>query len=108
MPPGAYAIIGMFAVVSLLSGAIATALLGPRRPAAAVLPALAAFGSLYILGHRLALGIGPEVGLFGFRISLLFDAIVALVVAMLAAAAQSAALRLLQPKERSAGRDGLA
>jgi hypothetical protein len=108
MPPSAYAIIGMFAIVSLLSGTIAAALLGPRRPAAAALPALAAFGSLYIVGHRLALSIGPEVGLFGFRISLLFDAIVALAVALLAAAAQSAALRLLQPKERSAGRDGLA
>jgi hypothetical protein len=107
MPPGAYAIIGMFAVVSLLSGTVAAALLGPRRPAAAVLPALAAFGSLYIVGHRLALSIGPEVGLFGFRVSLLFDAIVALAVALLAGTVQSAAVRLLQPKERSAGRDGL-
>jgi hypothetical protein len=32
---------------------------------------------------------------------------VALAVALLAGAVQSAAVRLLQPKERSAGRDGL-
>ena len=108
MPPGAYAIIALFAVVSLVSGTVAATWLGPRRLGAVVLPALAAFGALYVVGHRLALSIGPEVGLFGFRISLLFDAIVALAAASLAAAAQSAALRLLQPKERSAGRDGLA
>ena len=108
MPPGAYAIIGLFVVVSAVAGAIAASAVGPRRAWATVVPALAAFGSLYLVGHRLAISIGPEVGLVGFRISLPFDAAVALAVAFIAAGAQSIALRLLQPKERSAGRDSLA
>lgn len=108
MPPAAYAIIGLFAVLSAMSGAIAAAALGPRRAWAGVVPALAAFGALYLVGHRFAISIGPEVGLFGFRISLLFDATVALAVAFVAAGTQAGALRLFQAKERSARRDGLA
>ena len=108
MPPGAYAIVGLFAVVSLISGAIAAATVGPRRTWAVIVPAVAAFGSLYLIGHRFAVGIGPEVSLFGFRISLPFDAAVALAVAFGAAVAQIGAVRLLQPKERRARRDGLA
>ena len=108
MPPAAYAIVGLFAVLSAMCGAIAAAALGPRLAWAGVVPALAAFGALYLVGHRLALSIGPEVGLFGFRISLLFDATVALGVAFVAAGAQAGVLRLFQAKERSARRDGLA
>jgi hypothetical protein len=108
MPPGAYAIVGLFAVVSLISGAIATWIAGPRRAWAIVVPALTAFGSLYLIGHRFAVGVGPEVGLFGFRISLLFDAAVALAVALVTAFLQGGLLRLLQPKQRGTGRDGLA
>jgi hypothetical protein len=108
MPPAAYAIIGLFAVLSAMSGAIAAAALGPRRAWAAIVPALAAFGALYLVGHRFAISLGPEVAVLGFRISLAFDAIVALAVAFAAAGAQAVTLRLFQAKERSAGRDGLA
>jgi hypothetical protein len=108
MPPGAYAIVGLFSVVSLVSGVIAAWSIGPRRAWAIVSPALAAFGSLYLIGHRLGVSVGPEVGLFGFRISLPFDAAVALAVAFVAAFAQAGVLRLLQPKQRGAGRDSLA
>ncbi|HJP70748.1 MAG TPA: hypothetical protein VJ975_03440 [Candidatus Limnocylindria bacterium] len=108
MPPGAYAIVGLFAVVSLISGAIAASALRPRRAWGFAIPALATFGSLYMVGHRLAISIGPEVSLFGFRISLLFDAAVALAVAFAVAFAQAGVMRLFQPKERSAGRDSLA
>ncbi|MDQ2690308.1 MAG: hypothetical protein M3Y29_08555 [Chloroflexota bacterium] len=108
MPPGAYAIVGLFAVVSLVSGVVAAATIGPRRAWAAVLPSVAAFGALYLVGHRLVVSIGPEVSLFGFRIALLFDAAVALVTAVAAAGIQNLALRLLEPKQRRAGRDGLA
>lgn len=108
MPAGAYPILGLFTVVSLLSGAIAASSVGPKRAWAAIVPALAAFGSLYLVGHRFAVSIGPEVELFGFRISLLFDAMVALAAAFAGALLQAGALRLLQPKERGARRNGLA
>lgn len=108
MPASAYSLLATFVVISVAAGALATWAIGPRHPWAAVLPALAAFGSLYLVGHRLVLAIGPEVNLFGWQVSLPFDVAVALAAAVIAAALQRLGLRLLQPQERNAGRDGLA
>jgi hypothetical protein len=108
MPPGAFAIVGLFAIVSLISGALAAWLIGPRRAWAAIVPAVAAFGTLYLIGHRVAVSIGPEIELFGFRISLPFDTAVAVAVAFVTAVVQGALVRLLQAKQRRTSGDRLA
>ncbi|HET7726164.1 MAG TPA: hypothetical protein VFK54_02455 [Candidatus Limnocylindrales bacterium] len=77
MPPEAFALVGLFAVVSIVLGVgawwIARAVGGPRRMRWAVLPAAAAFGVLYVVGHRVGLVLGPEVELFGFQVALFGD-----------------------------------
>ncbi len=77
-----------FLGVSLAAGAVATGLVGPRKPLAVIAPTLAALVALYLVGHRLTLSVGPTVRLFGFQVSLLFDVAVALGAALLTAAAQ--------------------
>ena len=108
MPSTAYAVIVLFSAVSVLSGVAAARVVGPRRPWTPVLPALAAFGTLYLVGHRFAISIGPTVRLFGFELSLLFDVAVAIVTSVLAALLQAGLLRLFQSEQRRAGGDGLA
>lgn len=108
MPPAAYALLGVFSLISIASGVLMARLIGPWRWWSALLPALAAFASLYLVGHRLAITGGPQVELFGFRVSLALDLGVALATAGLAALIQRAALGLLQPQQRDPGRDGLA
>lgn len=90
MPPAAYALIALFAAVSLISGMVAARIVGPRRPWAVVLPALAAFGVLYLVGHRFVIGFGPEVPLFGFQVAIVSDVAFALAAAFAAALPQRA------------------
>lgn len=106
MTSAAYALIGLFALISSASGILAARLIGPRRWWTPLLPILASFGALYLVGHRLGWNAGPEVPMFGFRIALPLDVAVALVVALTTAATQSAALQLLQPQQGGTGRDG--
>ncbi len=108
MPPSAYALVVTFAIVSVLAGILAARVVGPWRPWAALVPALAGFGALYVVGHRLAIGLGPTVTLFGWEVWLPFDVAVALVVALGAAGLQRLALGLLQAQQQGPGRDRLA
>jgi hypothetical protein len=105
MPAAAYALLGLFAAISAASGLLASRLVRPWRWWAPAPPILGSFGALYLVGHRLGWSVGPEVPLFGFRVSLPFDVAVALAVALATAATQAGALRLLQPQQRSPGRD---
>jgi hypothetical protein len=102
MPPAAFALIGFFVAVAVGTGAGATALVGPRRPAAVLAPVAAAFAGLYLVGHQLGLSIGPSVRLFGFDVALVWDVAVAVGAALVAALAQRAIL------ERRAVRQGSA
>lgn len=95
-------------LLSLLAGIVAAWIVGPRRWWAAIVPALAAFGSLYLLGHRWVVNIGPSVEVFGWDVALPFDAAVALVTALVAAGVQLSVARLLKPQQRDPGGDGLA
>ena len=85
MPPEAYALVTMFAISSIVLGFVAVrivAIVGaPTSWAAYILPILAAFGSLYYVGHRMGLRVGPEVELFGFQVALLGDWLVGFVAA---------------------------
>ena len=93
MPPEAIALLVFFIGVAIVVGAVAAYVVGPRRPIAAVLPILAAFGSLYVVGHRLGLSVGPQVNLFGFEVSIVWDLVVAIVAAVVVAVLQRAALQ---------------
>ena len=108
MPASAYGLVALFTILSAASGWLASRIVGPRRPWAAGLPALAAFGALYVVGHRSAVRVGPEVEIFGWQVSLAFDAAVALATAFVTAFFQARALRLFQAQQRRAGGDGLA
>ena len=106
MTPAAYALIGLFTLISAVSGLLAARLIGPWRWWAPPLPILASFGALYLVGHRLGWSAGPEVPMFGFRVALPFDVAVGLVVALGTAVAQAGLFRLLQPQQGRPGRDG--
>jgi hypothetical protein len=108
MPASAFALVATFGVLALAAGILAARLIGPFRPWTPLLPAAAAFGGLYLIGHRWVVSVGPQVTLWGWEVALPFDAAVAIVAAIATAALQRGALRLLQPEERRAGRDGLA
>jgi len=88
MPAAAFGILLFFIAAAIVIGAAATWLIGPRRPLAVVVPVLAAFGALYVVGHRSGLAVGPTVDLFGFQVNLLFDLAVASLFAGIAAKAQ--------------------
>jgi hypothetical protein len=103
MPAQAFALLALFILVSLLAGGLAWWLVGPRRPASAVLPILATFGALYLSGHRLGWSVGPTVTLFGFDVALPFDIALAAAVACAVAALQRAARSRVTPSE-AAGR----
>jgi uncharacterized membrane protein YfbV (UPF0208 family) len=108
MPPSAYGLVALFSVISAASGWLATRTVGPPRWWAAIVPTLAAFGALYVVGHRSALRIGPEVEIFGWQVSLAFDVAVAVATALLAGLLQRAGLRLLEAQQGGARGNGLA
>ena len=108
MPASAYALVATFALISLAAGAIAARVVGPWRWWTFLVPAAAAFGALYLIGHRYVVTFGPTVELFGWEVALPFEAAVAAVTAFIAAFIQRAAVGLLQPQQRDPGRDGLA
>lgn len=88
MPPSAYALVALFSVIALLCGAGAAWLIGPRRLAAVVVPAVAAFLALYWVGHRSGLELGPTVELLGFRVAIVQDVAAAALAALGAALVQ--------------------
>jgi hypothetical protein len=108
MPASAYALLALFTAISAASGWLAAWIVGPRRPWTALIPALAAFGALWLVGHRFVVRAGPTVELFGWQVSLPFDVAVALVSAFAGAGLQRIGLRLLQSHQGGARRDGLA
>lgn len=108
MPASAYGLIAVFATVSALSGILAARVIGPWRWWAVLVPALAAFGALYMVGHRWVLSIGPQVGLFGWEVALPFDIVVAGVTAFAVALVQRGVLRLFDAQQRRPGGDHLA
>lgn len=108
MPASAYGLIAVFATVSALSGILAARVIGPWRWWAVMAPALAAFGALYMVGHRWVLSIGPQVGLFGWEVALPFDIVVAGVTAFAVALVQRGVLRLFDAQQRRPGGDHLA
>ena len=108
MPAAAYGVLAVFTAMSIAAGVVSSWTTGPRRRWAPVLPTLAAFGTLYVVGHGLGMSLGPQVRLFGFEVSLLFDTAVAVSAAFVAAGLQAVAARLLQAQKRSASGDRLA
>lgn len=86
----AYALFGTFSALSAAVGAAACWVIGPRRPRFVAIPALAAFGTLYLTGHRLHLGFGPALPLFGFQVTIVSDVAFAVVAAAAGALAQRA------------------
>jgi len=95
MPLAAYGVLATFVGAATLIGSVVTWLVGPRRPAAAVLPVAVSIVALGTVGHRLRFGLGPAVSLFGFEVRLVFDLGLALVVSLVVALAQRALLRAL-------------
>lgn len=101
MPAAAFSLLLFFTIAAVIVGVGATWILGPRRPVAVVIPVLAAFGALYLVGHRSGLAVGPTVQLFGFEVNLLFDLAAAILAAAIAAKAQC--LLLTWREQRRAG-----
>jgi hypothetical protein len=99
MPPEAFALVGLFTVLSVIVGVAAwwiarrPPLDGPRGPSGAILPSVAAFGAFYLVGHRAGISIGPEIGLFGFQVALFGDVVLAAIAAVAAAIGQAAGRR---------------
>jgi len=88
MPAAAFQLFLFFTAAAVLIGVAATWVTGPRRPLAFVIPVLASFGALYLIGHKSGLAVGPTMELFGFRVTLLFDLGVAVLAAAIAARVQ--------------------
>ena len=101
MPPQAYALVTLFIGCSILLGIVAVRLArrigGPGGRAAYVLPIIAAFGAFYLIGHRLGLSVGPEIGLFGFQVALLGDLTIGFAAALAVALVQAVAMRARRP-----------
>ncbi len=97
MPPSAFALVSLFASISLVVGWLASrvvaAMGGPAGVRWAVLPAVGAFLAFYVIGHRLGLAVGPEIGLMGFRVALLGDTLIGGAAALAVAFGQWIAVR---------------
>lgn len=93
MPPQAYALVTTFAACSVVLGWLAVRLVarfgGPRSLAAYVLPVAAGFLAFYLIGHKLGISVGPEVGLWGFQVALPGDLSIGFAAALAAAALQA-------------------
>ena len=92
MPASAFALLGVFILLSIGVGIAAAWIVGPRRRLAAVLPVLAAFLGLYVVGHKTGLELGPTIILFGYQVAIVQDVVVAVVAAVVAALVQRAVL----------------
>ncbi|HVB26685.1 MAG TPA: hypothetical protein VNE21_02095 [Mycobacteriales bacterium] len=95
MPLNAYGVLATFMAAGTVIGSAIGWLVGPRRWAVAILPVLAAIASLGTLGHRLRIGFGPTVPLFGFEVHLFSDLGFAALFALLAAVVQRGAIGAL-------------
>jgi hypothetical protein len=97
MPPAAYALVTLFLACSLVAGIVAVRLAarvgGPTRRLAYILPVLAGFGAFYLIGHKLGLSVGPEIGLFGFQVALIGDIAIGFAAALAVALLQAAVVR---------------
>ena len=56
-----------------------------------------AFGAFYLIGHKLGLSVGPEIGLFGFQVALLGDVAIGFAAALVVALLQAAVARARRP-----------
>ncbi len=92
MPASAYALLGVFTLLSITVGVVAAWVIGPRRGAAAIIPVLAAFGALYWVGHRSGLALGPTIELLGYSVAIVQDVLAAVLAAGTAALVQRAVL----------------
>jgi hypothetical protein len=106
MPPQAYALVTLFALSSVALGWVAVRLVGrliagPRSRWTLVLPIAAAFLAFYLIGHRLGLSIGPEVGLFGFQVALLGDLALGFAAALAVAGAQALVVRAMAARRQA-------
>jgi hypothetical protein len=106
MPPQAYALVTLFLACSVIVGIVAVRLAarvgGPRGRLAYVLPVLGGFAAFYLIGHRLGIVVGPEIGLFGFQVALLGDVVIGFTAALAVALVQALVSRLLAGR-RAAG-----
>jgi hypothetical protein len=106
MPPQAYALVSLFLACSVIVGILAVRIVaragGPRGLAAYVLPIVGGFGAFYMIGHRLGISVGPEIGLFGFQVALLGDIAIGFAAALVVALLQAAIARML-PRRRQPG-----
>ena len=97
MPTQAWALVALFSLCSIVLGVVAVRVAarvgGGLGLAAHVLPIVAAFGAFYVIGHRLGLAVGPEIGLFGFQVALLGDLAIGFAAALAVALAQAAVAR---------------
>ena len=92
MPASAFALLGVFILLAIGVGIGAAWVIGPRARAAIILPVLAAFGGLYVVGHRTGLELGPTISLFGYQVAIVQDVVVAVVAAGVVALIQRAVL----------------
>ena len=107
MPLNAYGVLATFMAAGTLIGSAIGWLVGPRRWAVAIVPALAAIASLGTFGHRLRIGFGPTVPLFGFDVHLFSDLGLAAMFALLAALAQRGVVGALHRQPAPGGDDSL-
>jgi hypothetical protein len=87
-----------FTVVDVVLGVLAALVVGrfatgPRGLLASVVPFLAAFGAMGLLGHALGAHIGPTVAMYGFEVALFGDLAIGVTAALLGALAQAAVVR---------------
>ncbi len=92
MPLNAYGVLATFVAAGAAIGSAIGWLVGPRRWTSLILPVIAAIASLGTIGHRLRIGFGPTVPLFGFDVHLLSDLGFASFFALVAAVGQRAVL----------------
>lgn len=94
----AYALVTTFVACSIVLGWVAVRLIaragGPRGRSAYPLPVVAGFLAFYLIGHKLGISVGPEIGLYGFQVALLGDLSIGLVAALIAAALQAGYLAM--------------
>jgi hypothetical protein len=97
MPIQAWALVALFSLCSIALGILAVRIAaragGPISLASYALPMVAAFAAFYVIGHRLGLAVGPEIGLFGFQVALFGDLAIGFAAALIVALAQAAVVR---------------